>query len=76
MAKTDPHLDSLIDSDKLRRDLTAFTAETDGNGDNAGRVSVYSVNDSPPVALCKNVTVALDETATATIGVNTIGKVH
>jgi len=46
--------------------------KTDGNGENAGRFSVYSVKDSPPTALCKNVTVALDETATATIGVNTI----
>ena len=33
MAKTDPHLDSLIDSDKLRQELTALTSETDGNGD-------------------------------------------
>ena len=33
MAKTNPHLDSLIDSDKLRQELTALTSETDGNGD-------------------------------------------
>ena len=32
MAKTDPHLSELIDSDKLRHDLSALTAESDGDG--------------------------------------------
>ncbi|MEP1205734.1 MAG: [protein-PII] uridylyltransferase [Rhizobiaceae bacterium] len=32
MAKSDPHLSSLIDSDQLRRDLTALTTDSDGDG--------------------------------------------
>ncbi len=32
MAKPDPHLNSLIDSEQLRRDLTGLTATTDGDG--------------------------------------------
>ena len=32
MAKPDPHLSDLIDSDKLRHDLSALTADSDGDG--------------------------------------------
>ena len=32
MPKLDPHLKSLIDSDQLRRELTALTARSDGDG--------------------------------------------
>ena len=32
MAKTDPHLHAIIDSKKLREDLTALTADNDGDG--------------------------------------------